>query len=62
MRKLWRSLSGVLGETSSDVTDDHSGDFDAFFTDKIDSVYESSTSTTPLYNVPLAHLTQSPRG
>ena len=31
MRKLWRSLSGVLGETSSDVFDDHSAaDFAAF--------------------------------
>ena len=48
MKKLWWSLSGVLGETSSDVTDDHSAaDFAAFFTDKIDSV-RASTSTTPL--------------
>jgi len=33
----------VLGETSSDVTDDHSAaDFAAFFTDKIDSVCAST--------------------
>jgi len=51
MRKLWRSLSGVLGETSSDVFDDHSAaDFAAFFADKIDAV-RASTSTTPPYNV-----------
>ena len=51
MRKLWRSLSGVLGETSSDVFDDYSAaDFAAFFTDKINAV-RASTSTTPPYNV-----------
>jgi len=51
MRKLWRSLSGVLGETSSDVFDDHSAaDFAAFFTVKIDAV-RASTFATPPYNV-----------
>jgi len=51
MRKLWLSLSGVLGETSNDVFDDHSAaDFAAFFTDKIDAV-RASTSTTPPYKV-----------
>jgi len=51
MRKLWLSLSGVLGETSNDVFDNHSAaDFAAFFTDKIDAV-RASTSTTPPYNV-----------
>jgi len=48
MRKLWRSLSGVLGETSSDDFDDHSAaDFAAFFTDAV----RASTSATPPYNV-----------
>jgi len=51
MTKLWRSLSGVLGETSSDFFDDHSAaNFAAFFTDKIDAV-RASTATTPPYNV-----------
>ena len=46
-----QSLSGVLSETSSDVTNDHSAtDFAAFFTDKNDSVH-ASTSTTLLYNI-----------
>jgi len=40
MRMLWRSLSAVLGETYSDVFDDHSAaDFTAFFTNKCKKTY-----------------------
>jgi len=52
MKRLWRALSGVLGETSNDEPCVHTADdFAAFFTDKVDSV-RASTAAMPLYDVP----------
>jgi len=51
-KKLWRTLNGLLGETSSDDTGVHTADeFAAFFSDKVAAV-RASTATTPLYDVP----------
>ena len=51
-QRLWHTFQGLLGEPASDDTGAHTADdFAAFFKDKVDSV-RSSTTTTPLYDVP----------
>ena len=50
--RLWRTLHGVLGETTGDENCPHSAeDFASYFRDKVDAV-RASTSTTPTYDVP----------
>lgn len=52
MKRLWRTLYGVLGEASSgDVGELTAEDFAVFFKDKVESV-RASTASTPLYDVP----------
>ena len=52
MKKLWRALHGVLGESRADETTEHTADdFATFFNDKVASV-RASTAATPLYEVP----------
>ena len=51
--RLWRTFRGVLGEAPCDETGPHSADnFASFFRDKVDCV-RASTSSTPIYDVPL---------
>jgi len=51
--RLWRTFRGVLGEAPWDETGPHSAeDFASFFRDKVDDV-RASTSSTPIYDVPL---------
>jgi len=53
--KLWRTLSGVMGEKTSRHVDAeaHSAEeFAKFFDEKVKGVRES-TSSTPLYDVPV---------
>jgi len=52
IKKLWRALHGVLGESRADETTEHTADdFATFFNDKVASV-RASTAATPLYEVP----------
>jgi len=48
-KKLWRTLQGLLGKTSTDETGVYVGDdFAAFFKDKVVAV-RTSTAATPSY-------------
>jgi hypothetical protein len=54
MKRLWRTMSDIMGENSTSRSDDSNhtaDDFAKFFTEKVDSVRES-TSTTPKQDVP----------
>jgi len=52
MKKLWRALHGVLGESRADDTTEHTADdFATFFNDKVVSV-RASPAATPLYEIP----------
>ena len=52
MKRLWRTLHGVLGEASNvDASELIAEEFAVFFKDKVESV-RASTSSTPLYDVP----------
>ena len=52
MRRLWRTLKGVLSDHGGeDVSVNTPHDFATFFKDKVESVH-LSTSTTPSYDVP----------
>jgi len=51
-KKLWKALHGVLGETSTDETMEHTVDnFASSFNDKVVSVHVS-TAAMPLFEVP----------
>jgi hypothetical protein len=51
MKRLWRSLTGVLGEVTTEESSDHTAEeFATFFTDKVESV-RASTATTPLHDI-----------
>ena len=48
-KSLWRTMHGLLGETSTGETSVHAADdFAAFFRDKVDTV-RASTAATPAY-------------
>jgi len=52
VKRLWRTLHGILGEASNvDAGELTADDFDVFFKDKVESV-RASTASTPLYDVP----------
>ena len=52
MKRLWRTLHGVLGEASNvDAGELTAEEFAVFFTYKVESV-RASTASTPLYDVP----------
>jgi len=52
MKRLWRTLHGVLGEALNvDAGELTAEEFAAFFKDKVESV-RASTASTPLYDVP----------
>ena len=52
MKKLWRTLNGVLGEATAPQAEELTADdFAAFFRDKVEDV-RSTTASTPLYDVP----------
>jgi len=52
VKKLWKALHGVLGETRGDEMIEHTADnFATFFNDKVASVH-ASTAATPLSEVP----------
>ena len=62
MKKLWRSLNGVLGEVDiADTAELTAEDFAKFFTDKVEAV-RSSTASTPLYDVPMCRRIHSMSG
>jgi len=58
-KKLWRTIQGLLGETSTDETGVYAADdFTAFFKDKVDAV-RTSTAATPSYDVPFETMTST---
>ena len=51
MKKLWRTLSGILGKGETQESEELSADdFATFFHDKVEAV-RSTTSTTPPHDV-----------
>ena len=54
MKKLWQTMSGIMGEKPCGRCDDGdctAEDFAKFFSDKVDTI-RSETSTTPLQDIP----------
>jgi len=58
-KKLWRTMQGLLGETSTDENGVYAADdFAAFFKDKVDAV-RTPTAATPSYDVPFKATTST---